>query len=484
MIRQIILCSAVTLSAGFFNAQDVKAPNLLPAGVSVSAVAKPAFLAEFPTTSWKDFADTSWYNAADTNFQISSAQELAGLSKLVAAGNTFSGKNIKLMQDVDLQQHLWDPIGYNNKNPFSGNFDGNNKTIRNLQINRVNGDWLGLFGQFATATVKDLTLDGSRIYGSDTSGGFIGNITTNSKVENCHVRNVELVLTGYNGGGFTGGVLTDSEIINCSASGSVIGVNQIGGFAGTSWNNSLISKSYSEGTVEGQYFIGGFSGFVTFAFGPTVNRIEDSYSRSDVTGSVEAIGGFYGAAQNTGNFKNVYSTGTVSLTADAGGFIGVVGNLAVQNAHFDSTRAPFEPVGAFMGAPATLDITGHPTAEMQTAAFAATMNAGATGGVWSYDAAINDGYPHLNTQTYLATGEVKSAADLVKITPTLAETSIRIITAEKSVSYEITDFSGKSVRRGTTGAGQEVNVASLAKGVYIITVRTAGGTSNLKFIKK
>ncbi|KIA88234.1 T9SS type A sorting domain-containing protein [Kaistella jeonii] len=486
MKRKIILLAIFATTTGFFNAQVEKLPNQLPTNALVKQIAKPAFLATFPTTNWSDFADTSWYNATDVNFEISSAEQLAGLAKLVKAGNKMIGKNFKVMQNMDLSAHLWDPIGYNNNNPFSGNVDGNFKTISNLQINRTGGDWLGLFGQFITATVKNLTLDGSQIYGSDTSGGFIGNMAVNSKADNCHVKNLDLVFTSYNVGGFTGGVLTGSEVTNCSAKGSVVGVNQIGGFAGTSWSNSLISKSFCEGTVQGQYIIGGFSGFVTFAFGPpTVNRIEDSYSRSNVTALSEQVGGFYGSAQSTGNFKNVYSTGTVNLLATTGGFVGTVGNLTIQNAHYDYTNAPYDAVGEFMGAPATLDITSHATADMKTDAFKTTMNAGNATGIWSIDPAINDGYPYLNTQPLLAVNNVKSNAVDVQITPTQADSTLRIITTEVKVSYEIVDFSGKLSRSGNvSGTQKEVNVSSLVKGIYIINVKTEKGSKSIKFIKK
>lgn len=486
MKRRITILAIAVMTTSFFNAQDAKAANELPVGAVVKKVAKPAFVANFPATNWRDFADTSWYNSTDTNFNISTAEELAGLAKLVKAGNKMIGKNFKLMQNVDIAAHQWDPIGYNNNNPFSGNFDGNFMTISNLQIEREGGDWMGLFGQFITATVKNLTLDGSKMYGKDTSGGFIGNMAINSKAENCHVKNVDLVFTSFNVGGFTGGVLTGSEVTNCSASGSVVGVNQIGGFAGTSWSNSLISKSYCEGTVEGQYIVGGFSGFVTFAFGPpTVNKIENSYSRSNVTALAEQVGGFYGFAQTTGDFKNVYSTGTVNLLETTGGFVGTVGNLTIANAHYDYTNAPYDAVGAFLGEPVTLDITGHATADMKTEAFKTTMNGGTSDGVWSIDPAINDGYPYLNTQTYLAAGEVKTSKIQVQITPTQVDSSLKIITSEPSVSYDIVDFSGKTARSGNvSGSQKEVNVSSLVKGVYLINVKTEKGNKSIKFIKK
>ena len=486
MKRRITMLVIAAITTGFFNAQVEKIPNELPKGAIVKAIDKPAFLAEFPTTSWADFADTSWYNATDANFELSTSAELAGLAKLVKAGNKMVGKNFKIMNNMDISMHLWDPIGYNNTNPFSGNVDGNSKTISNLKINRATGDWLGLFGQFITATVKDLTLDGSQIYGKDTSGGFIGNMAVNARATNCHVKNVDMVFTSYNVGGFAGGVLTGSEVSNCSASGSVVGVNQIGGFAGTSWSNSLISKSYCEGTVKGQYIVGGFSGFVTFAFGPTtVNRIEDSYSRSNVTAISETVGGFYGFAQTTGNFKNVYSTGTVSLTSEVGGFVGKVGNLTIANAHFDSTNAPFDAIGSFAGAPVTLDITGHATSDMKTEAFKTVMNTGLSTGVWSISPAINDGYPYLNTQPLLAANEVKANGIQVTITPTNADYLLKILTAEPSVSYEIIEMSGKVVIKGKASGNQkEVNVSQLRKGIYLINIQTEKGNKAIKFIKK
>lgn len=481
----MLLISAVTI--GSFCAQEGKAPDELPKGATVQKVEKPAFVAAFPTSNWSDYADVSWYSASETNFEISTAEQLAGLAKLTKAGNKMIGKNFRLMQNINIQAHLWDPIGYNNNNPFSGNFDGNHKTISNLQINRANGDWLGLFGQFVTATVKDLTLDGSKIYGKDTSGGFIGNMAVNSTATNCHVKNVDLVFTAYNVGGFAGGVLTGSEVNNCSAKGSVVGVNQIGGFAGTSWSNSMIKNSYCEGSVEGQYIVGGFSGFVTFAFGPpTVNKIQDSYSRSNVTATSDTVGGFYGWAQTTGDFKNVYSTGTVTVVSDTGGFVGKVGNLTVANAHFDATNAPYDAVGGFEGNPLTLDITGHATADMKTEAFKTIMNGGLSTGVWSINPAINDGYPYLNTQPLLAVNNtVKANSPEVAIVPAMADSYLKIVTPENQVSYEIYDMSGKISKKGNiSGTQKEVNVSSLSKGNYLIHVKTDKGNKALKFIKK
>ena len=95
MKRRITMLVIAAITTGFFNAQVEKIPNELPKGAIVKAIEKPAFLAEFPTTSWADFADTSWYNATDANFELSTSAELAGLAKLVKAGNKMVGKKFQ-----------------------------------------------------------------------------------------------------------------------------------------------------------------------------------------------------------------------------------------------------------------------------------------------------------------------------------------------------------------------------------------------------
>lgn len=126
-------------------------------------------------------ADTSWYTAEEgkTEYEIADAADLYGLAILVNSGNTFEGIKIKLTADIDLNpeqdakfevinsvikemQELvneWIPIG-TESNPFKGSFDGNNKTIRGLYIDKsVNdGENAGLFGYIDAAVIRDVGL--------------------------------------------------------------------------------------------------------------------------------------------------------------------------------------------------------------------------------------------------------------------------------------------------------------------------------------
>ena len=78
------------------------------------------------------------YGSKDMPYEISTAEQLAGLSALVAGGEDFAGKYFKLTADIDLSGKAWIGIGmmYNAatdvNHGFAGNFDGNGYVIENL----------------------------------------------------------------------------------------------------------------------------------------------------------------------------------------------------------------------------------------------------------------------------------------------------------------------------------------------------------------
>ena len=97
-------------------------------------------------------ADTSWgADYSQTEFTIADPGALAQFAVMVNDGKDFSGKTVKLTDDIDLGSQEWTPIGddgYNNL--FSGTFDGNGKTISGLQITSANDGFVGLFGFIKT----------------------------------------------------------------------------------------------------------------------------------------------------------------------------------------------------------------------------------------------------------------------------------------------------------------------------------------------
>lgn len=91
--------------------------------------------------------------------------------------------NYKLMNDIDLTEWIqeespkqgWTPIGTETI-PFTGTFDGNNKSIKGLFINRTNSDNVGLFGYINGATIKKLCLINPIIIGNNSVGSIVGGV--------------------------------------------------------------------------------------------------------------------------------------------------------------------------------------------------------------------------------------------------------------------------------------------------------------------
>lgn len=88
-------------------------------------------------------ADT--FSASDASPTITTAADLKAFRDAVNGGNTFEGKVIRLMADVDISDAYWTTIGKNGY-AFCGSFDGQGHTITGMkQSLHMTGDG-GLFG--------------------------------------------------------------------------------------------------------------------------------------------------------------------------------------------------------------------------------------------------------------------------------------------------------------------------------------------------
>ena len=107
---------------------------------------------------WDGTADIAWYDATQTKFVLKNAEELAGLSALVADGISFANTTIKLDRDLDLMDLNFTPVG-NGNNVFEGDFDGQGHIIYNLYINDPALEGAGLIGVARNAVIKGITLE-------------------------------------------------------------------------------------------------------------------------------------------------------------------------------------------------------------------------------------------------------------------------------------------------------------------------------------
>ena len=232
-------------------------------------------------TIWDGTADTEWYNATSTKFEISTAEQLAGLAKLVNNGKNFSGKTILLTADIVLNDtfnwenwessapnNTWTPIGASCINRFGGTFDGQGHTVSGIYINSEN-DFQGLFG-YNGGTIKNVGLTNSYIKGDWCVGGVCG-------------RN------------------HDGTISGCYNSGTVSGTGEytdVGGVCGQ--NNGTISNCYNSGEVSGNSYIGGVCGR---NYEGTISNCYNSGTLSE-TDEYSYVGGVCGL--NDGSISNCY----------------------------------------------------------------------------------------------------------------------------------------------------------------------------------
>ena len=108
---------------------------------------------------WDGTPGTSFAQGSGTEadpYVITKASELDYLATACMSGETFAGKYIKLGVNIDWGGREWTSIGYTTSAVFSGNFDGNGKTIYNLTCTDVT---VGIFGYATNATIKNLNVD-------------------------------------------------------------------------------------------------------------------------------------------------------------------------------------------------------------------------------------------------------------------------------------------------------------------------------------
>jgi hypothetical protein len=185
---------------------------------------------------------------------------------------------------------------------FTGSFDGQNHTISNLSINRLDDNNVGLFGAIG-------------------AGG---------EVKNVGVINVNM--TGYNKVGSLAGSNYNGNISNSYSTGNVTGDNwYVGGLVGG--NNGNISNSYSTGNVTGEErFVGGL-------VGGNNGNISNSYSTGNVSGNSN-VGGLigYSSGSVSDSYWDIESTGQSS--SDGGNGLTtseMQGSSASSNMNFEFT---------------------------------------------------------------------------------------------------------------------------------------------------
>lgn len=200
------------------------------------------------------FSETGEYEPAQKNadgyYEIKNGGNLFWFANHINTADRTA--NAVLTADIDLEGRPWTPIGSTGEanNNFRGVFDGQNYTIRGLNVEGGRAG-LGFFGEVRTGTVKNFTIYGEVVVNTEVDyvGGVIGSIC-GLNGENDLERNGAIIqnITSY---------------VNLTA--KVHGTGMIGGFVGYANHQSLIEKCSWYGTFDAGEFrvdsgAGGFIG--------------------------------------------------------------------------------------------------------------------------------------------------------------------------------------------------------------------------------
>lgn len=279
-------------------------------------------------------------------YQVSDIDQLQSI-------RDYTDKHFVQLNDIDASDtQIWNdgkgfnPIG-DDMIGFSGSYDGMKYAIDNLNIDRGDERYVGLFGYLNLGSkIVNVAINNAEIVG----GAYVGSLAGRNygEIGSTYVTG-SISMGSFSGDIFFGGLVGSNmgAIYYSWADVKVDGDSRTGGLAGESYNNSKIHGSYAIGDVTGSWMVGGLVGWIwtngpiydSFATGKVTGNarvgglvgfvrggeISNSYAIGDVTGKYE-VGGLVGTVTESVRIDNSYSVGIVEGDEDFGGFVGINGN--------------------------------------------------------------------------------------------------------------------------------------------------------------
>lgn len=294
------------------------------------------------TVSLAAAEDPGYTIEGDGSYTVTTADGLKNVAKLV---NEEGKTDINITLDTDLTlTGEWTPIGTESQ-PYTGTFNGKDKTITGLTVNQEGTNYVGLIGYLG-------------------SGGKVQNVTL-----------TDVSVTGY---WYVGGVVGANDkgtVTACTASGSISGSSRVGGVVG--YNGGTMTGCTVSGSVSGDSSVGGVVGWN----GGTMTAC---YATSDVSGYSD-VGGVAGR-NYYGTVTGCTSSGSVSGSLNVGGVVGY--NYGIVTACYWSGLPDNDNGGA-----TKVDGTN---VTWQTAVDA--MNAALSGKGWQYELKDGNSLPALKKE--------------------------------------------------------------------------------------
>ena len=296
---------------------------------------------------WNGEVDERWYDTAQDTYELSTAQQLAGLATLVNRGVTMRGKKVFLSNDIYLNKandytiwddvrpaNRWTPIGMTRKAwdfscAFKGEFDGNGHRIEGMYIDdavldSLNSDWssCGLFGavdlqgDYARLAVKNVSIYKSFIGVNQTSkraanvGAAVGAIVGGGRYGRINgIANVfcQCDFTIGSATVWMGGVvgLSAANCFNCGYVGDIVASTDlefVGGVAGGGGKPAYVVNSYSTLNMSSLWKKQYNCGAITSSCVPLYSY----YLKNQSTNTSNFA---YGSARRIENDKTLYAEG-------------------------------------------------------------------------------------------------------------------------------------------------------------------------------
>ena len=306
--------------------------NLLTSNATYTIELKPGFATPDEVVSvWDGSSVTEPTVETDATtgepvFVVDEASDLAWLAQLVNGPITRAAAvqeyDFKLTADIDLGNHPWTPIGFNpndeagNEKYFTGTFDGNGHTIKNLYIDVKDQGGVGFFGAIHNATIKNVTFENVFVKAVESENDPVNSSGAEGK-KNYIVGGHMGAVAGYDAqeGEITFDNVHVKGLVKIEGETRAAQGQRIGGIFGGRGSSNITFNNVSVKGTEGSYIKGycstaGVSGQIQGV--ATYNNV---HTDIDVHAVTFGVGGIAGIARHASSFTNCSSAGDLTLDA-------------------------------------------------------------------------------------------------------------------------------------------------------------------------
>ncbi|MBR2240227.1 MAG: MucBP domain-containing protein [Clostridia bacterium] len=341
-------------------------------------------------------SSTGLIDSSNEIFEVNYIEDLLEVYNRVKKGDTFEGKTVKLMRDLDFEEddsyfdpnailgvYLGSGPGESIKNnltsdypytvgigrsdiPFRGTFDGNNKIIKNYRV-----PYSGFFSYIDSATIKNMTFSNIK----NNSGMSIIMDASNSTIENikitdstfavsatgilvnnankCNIKNIDVcnisvnqmvygIINNVNNSNVSDVKVFGNNNINQTMGGVIINeatntvIKNCGNESDIQYSNSIgvIARMLNDSLMYNCYNKGNFTGgsYIGLVYYSKNSKIIKCYNLGNLNAS-SLTGAIAYYAYNNSLIEDCYNTGNVTTPSFGGGIVCSLYESTVNNCY-------------------------------------------------------------------------------------------------------------------------------------------------------